>query len=289
MVKKHLGRGLSALLGDDIAEIDGKPVGYQENMRIEHLHPGRYQPRKSFPIEKLEQLAQSIAEQGVLQPILVRPHERKKGEYEILAGERRWRAAQLARLHEVPVIVREMDNLRALEIALIENVQRDDLNPLEEAEGYKKLIDEFAYSHDDLARRLGKSRPYVTQALRLIYLPQEVKEMLIEGKLSMSHARSVATAKDPLAMAHEIVNRNLSVREAEEWARTLRPPSNGRTGGRPSKKPVLEKDADTRALEKRLRQSLGLAIDIDFNGEGGKVTIHYKNLEQLDEITKRLG
>lgn len=294
MVKKqHLGRGLSALLGDDQDEKPTNKSGAQQ-VRIEFLHPGSFQPRQHFDEEKLSQLANSIASQGVLQPILVRPLASKKDEYEILAGERRWRAAQLARLHEVPVIIRDISDLQALEIAIIENIQRDDLNPIEEAQGYQRLIDQFHYTHDDLAHKLGKSRPHVTQLLRLLSLPDEVKAMLIQGQLTMGHARVLVTAKEPLSLARQVIDGNLSVRQAEELAREARSTPSSVTNKQKPERPLMpgkmpvEKDADTRALEKSLRQSLGLQVDLQFDGKGGSITIHYQNLDQLDDITKKL-
>lgn len=293
MVKKqHLGRGLSALLGDDQME-EPTPKSHTQHIRVEFLHPGTFQPRQHFDPDKLQQLAQSISSQGIIQPILVRPHMRKKGEFEILAGERRWRAAQLAKMHEVPVIIRDIADVQALEIAIIENIQRDDLNPIEEALGYQKLIEEFHYTHDDLAHKLGKSRPYVTQLLRLLSLPDSVKEMLNQGAMALGHARVLVTAKDPLNLAKEIIRNNLSVRQAEELAREARNINNGAGKGlrRPVRPPVVkvEKDADTKALEKQLRNALGLNVEIEFDGKGGSVTIHYQSLDQLDEITKKLA
>lgn len=284
--KRHLGRGLSALLGGDEA-VEAPGAAGQRLAPIEHLHPGRYQPRGIFNEEALEQLAQSIREQGILQPILVRAHPDKDSEFEIVAGERRWRAAQLAKLHEVPIILRELSNRDTLEIALIENVQREDLNPLEEAEAYRRLVQEFRYSHDELGERIGKSRPYIANILRLLELPKAVQKMISDGSLSASHARALIGLDDAVELARKIVEKGLSVREAELLARPHKPKS-GKAAPRP--KAPAHKDADTKALERDLSNRLGLKVEIDFDGKaGGTLTVSYKTLDQLDDLIAKLS
>ncbi|MBL8710993.1 MAG: ParB/RepB/Spo0J family partition protein [Rhodospirillaceae bacterium] len=293
MAKKHLGRGLSALLGNDAAaavtgEGGATPVAGQRSVSIELLHPGKYQPRGSFNPQALEDLAQSIRSNGVLQPILVRPHPtRPRGEFEIIAGERRWRAAQMAQLHDVPVIEKELSDRDALEIALIENIQRQDLNPLEEAEGYARLMEEFHYTQEELSGRMGKSRSGIANTLRLRELPAPVRAMLADGRLSAGHARALLTCPDPVALAQEVVAQELNVRQTEKLARDFKPAHLLKTlKGRKAPK---EKDADTKALERDLAVKLGLKVEIDFDGKGGKVILHYKSLAQLDGIISKLG
>src|SRR3982751_1462669 len=245
MTKKpqQLGRGLSALLGAEEAPAD---LGPQRSMPIDLLHPGRYQPRGRFAPDELEALAQSVRENGILQPILVRPHDKLGGHFEIVAGERRWRAAQLAQLHEVPIILRTLDDRSTLEIALIENVQREDLTPLEEAEGYARLMAEFDYTQETLAERIGKSRPAIANLLRLRGLPEPVRALIAEGKLSVGHARALIGAPDPIALANEIVAKDLNVRQAEALAKKQKP-DNARNKSAATASPPA-KDADTRAL-----------------------------------------
>jgi ParB family chromosome partitioning protein len=282
--KPHLGRGLSALLGAEEVPAD---LGPQRSMAIDLLHPGRYQPRGRFAPEELEALAQSVRENGILQPILVRPHEKLAGHFEIVAGERRWRAAQLAQLHDVPIIVRSLDDRSTLEIALIENVQREDLTPLEEAEGYARLMAEFNYTQETLAERIGKSRPAIANLLRLRGLPEPVRAMINEGKLSIGHARALIGAADPLALAQEIVAKDLNVRQAEILAKKQKP------DGAPKKKngnaAAPAKDADTRALEHDLSLKLGLKVEVQFDGKGGRLVLHYGTLDQLDTVIEKLN
>lgn len=295
MAKKHLGRGLSALLGGDAAvvaatapEAPATPVAGQRSVSIELLHPGKYQPRGHFNLQALEDLAQSIRSNGVLQPILVRPHPgRPKGEFEIIAGERRWRAAQMAQLHDVPIVEKQLTDRDALEIALIENIQRQDLNPLEEAEGYFRLMQEFKYTQEELAERMGKSRSGIANILRLRDLPGQVRSMLADGRLSAGHARALLTCADPLAVANEVVAQGLNVRQTEKLAKDFKP--GHLLKSLKAKKAPKEKDADTKALERDLGLKLGLKVEIDFDGKGGKVTLHYKTLAQLDGIIAKLG
>jgi len=284
--KRHLGRGLSALLGGDDGEppLDPAVLANARHVPIEFLHPSKLQPRADFNDERLEQLAQSIREQGVLQPILVRAHRTHQGEFEIVAGERRWRAAQLAQLHEVPVVQKELSDRDTLEIALIENIQRQDLNPIEEARGYRRLMQEFAYTQEVLSERIGKSRPHIANLLRLLELPDIVRTMIAEGKLSQGHARALINLPNAAVLAEIIVAKGLSVREAERLATRAKTKARGK-----GKKPPREKDADTKALERDLSNRLGLKVEIGFDGKGGTVTVHYQTLEQLDEIIAKLG
>lgn len=281
--KPHLGRGLSALLGNEEPTAD---LGPQRSMAIDLLHPGRYQPRGRFAPEELQALAQSVKENGILQPILVRPHQKLGGHFEIVAGERRWRAAQLAQLHEVPIILRSLDDRSTLEIALIENVQREDLTPLEEAEGYARLMSEFSYTQETLAERIGKSRPAIANLLRLRALPEAVRNLISEGKLSVGHARALITAADPIALANEIVAKDLNVRQAEALAKKQKPETAKKKGTATA---GSEKDADTRALERDLSLKLGLKVEVQFDGKGGRLVLHYASLDQLDGVIEKLN
>jgi ParB family chromosome partitioning protein len=260
---------------------------------IEHLHPSRVQPRSVFDDEALSALAASIREQGILQPILVRSHRERPGEFEIVAGERRWRAAQQAQLHEVPVIVREFDDGQALEIAIVENVivenvQRQDLDPVEEAEGYRRLIEEFDHSQEELSRLIGKSRPHIANTLRLLNLSRPIQTLLHEGKLSAGHGRALLTASEPERLAEEVVRRGLSVRETERLA-AVGKAKRDKAGRRSGAADKPGKDADTLALERDLSTLLGLKVTIAMAGGGGALTIHYNTLEQLDDVLHRLN
>lgn len=290
--RKGLGRGLSALLGEDIPDVpsaDGGESRTPVEVPVGHLESGRFQPRMEFEPEALHDLADSIREKGILSPILVRRLPEDQTRFEIIAGERRWRAAQLARLHTVPVLIRAFTDQEAAEVALIENLQRRDLSPLEEAEGYKRLMDEFARSQDDLSKALGKSRSHVANMVRLLALPDPVKGMLRSGSLSAGHARALLNAEDPVTLAQVVVKRGLNVRQTEKLAtekggvkaRKPRPATAAAPGG--------AKDADTAALERDLSNLLGLKVHIDFRGRGGTVTLHYETLEQLDDILYRLN
>jgi ParB family chromosome partitioning protein len=288
MAKRHLGRGLSALLGGDDNEAasgaqTGAPMEATRSAPIEFLHPSSMQPRTAFDDEKLAQLAQSIMEQGVLQPILVRPHRTKAGEFEIVAGERRWRAAQKAQLHDVPILLKELSDRDTLEIALIENVQRQDLNPIEEARAYRRLMQEFAYTQETLSDHIGKSRPHIANLLRLLELPEVVREMIADGRLTASHARAILHLPNVIELAQAIVAKGLSVRDAERLAQQKKA-KRFKTA-----KPARDKDADTKALERDLTAKLGLKTEIQFDGKGGALTIHYQSLEQLDELIAKLG
>ena len=281
--RRQLGKGLSALLGDDaddLAELDklraAKPVP------IDLIHPGRYQPRQAMNEDSLSELSQSIAEKGILQPILVRRDPDDATTYEIVAGERRWRAAQMANLHEVPVLIRELEDREALEIALVENLQRQDLSPLDEANGYRRLMDEFAHNQEDLARRVGKSRSHVANTMRLLNLPEAVKDMVADGRLTAGHARALLTVAEPETLAQQVVRKNLNVRQTEALAQTPDQP-------RRSPATASEKDADTLALERDLSALLGVQVSIRFKGGRGSLTLFYSSLDQLDDLLQRLS
>ncbi len=278
--RKALGRGLDALLGEGAAALAG---GHRApaQVAISDIDPGRFQPRRYFDADELKRLAESIREQGVLQPVLLRPHPDTPGRYELVAGERRWQAAQRAGLHEIPALVRELDDSTTLEVALVENLQRQDLSPLEEATAYQRLIDEFSHTQEALATVIGKSRSHVANTLRLLGLPEAVKALVDRGELSAGHARALLTAPDPVTLARRIARDGLSVRQAEALAKAA--PS-GKTRAHPP-----EKSTDTLALEKRLAASLGLKVDIQQRKKGGDITFRFHSLDQLDELIERLG
>jgi ParB family chromosome partitioning protein len=278
----RLGRGLAALIGD-MATLEGARVVESSNgvkrLPVDFIIANRQNPRRDFDPDQLEDLTASIREKGIMQPILVRPSD-DPNIFEIIAGERRWRAAQRAGLHDVPVIVREVDDKESLELAIIENVQRADLNPLEEAQGYGQLMEQFAYTQQDLAQVIGKSRSHVANTLRLLRLPSNVRDMLARGELTAGHARTLITAEDPAALARRIVSSGLSVREAEELSQR---------DAAPRKRPEKEaRDPDTIALEKRLSDALGLAVSVSHQEAGGKLEIRYRTLEQLDGVCAKL-
>ncbi|MFQ5348240.1 MAG: ParB/RepB/Spo0J family partition protein [Rhodothalassiaceae bacterium] len=287
--RRGLGRGLSALMGDFPPEpaAAAAVAGDVMTAPIAALAPNPFQPRQHFDPGELDALASSLREVGLLQPILVRPA--KEGGaggilYEIIAGERRWRAAQKAGLHEVPVVVRDLDDGAALEAAIIENVQRHDLSPIEEAAGYRRLIDEFGHRQEDIARTIGRSRSHIANLLRLLSLPDAVQKMVDDGRLTMGHARALVGLANAEELARRILASGASVREAEAWAARARA---GDGGKRSSRRPA--KDADTRALEADLASALGLAVDIRHRGErGGALTIRYRSLEQLDALCQKL-
>ncbi|MEO5374434.1 MAG: ParB/RepB/Spo0J family partition protein [Alphaproteobacteria bacterium] len=280
---KSLGRGLSSLLGEEPEETGTDAVGNSgRSVPVEFLRPGKFQPRRHFDEESIAGLVESIRQQGILQPILVRPDADDPEGYEIIAGERRWRAAQQAGLHEVPVIVRELGDRAALEVALVENLQRQDLSPLEEAEGYRRLMEDFEHTQEDLARAVGKSRSHVANMMRLLSLDEPVKDMLDRGELSAGHARALLGCDDAVKMARQVVTRGLNVRQTERLAQ-----GDGGKKARAGKPPT--KDADTAALERDLANLLGLKVAIQFTGRGGNLTIYYDTLEQLDDILHRLN
>jgi ParB family chromosome partitioning protein len=279
--RRGLGRGLSALLDEAGPSADGAPAGGRD-VAIEQIHRNPAQPRRDFNNDELDALADSIREKGILQPILVRPYPGRLGEYQIVAGERRWRAAQLAGLRALPVVVRDVDDREVLEIAIIENVQRVDLNALEEAAGYKALIEKFGHTQEAVAQAVGKSRSHVANTLRLLGLPDRVQDLVRSGALSAGHARVMAGRPDAAALAAEIVKKGLSVRDAE--ALTRKKPG----GAKPAERSA-SKDSDTRALEDDLSQALGLAVEISHRGGAGEVRIRYSDLEQLDALCRRLS
>jgi ParB family chromosome partitioning protein len=284
--------GLSALLGDaPRAPAGGAPAEGRGGIReidIARIRPNPNQPRSHFDEELIDELADSIAERGILQPILLRPTE---DGFEIVAGERRWRAAQKARLHTIPAIVRDVDESSMAELALIENIQREDLNAIEEAEGYRQLIKRHGHTQDGVAKIVHKSRSHVANMLRLLELPEFVRQSLVSGDITMGHARAVATAPDPEALTKEIVARGLSVRQAEQRAqRAKSAPGPGidiaRASARNAAKTV---DADLAALERQLSDILGVKVQVIHKGQGGTVTLHYSSLDQLDMICQRLS
>lgn len=284
---KRLGRGLAALIGDSAPPASAADRAQRSPRRlpVAFLRPNPSNPRKAFKTDDLEDLTASVKERGVVQPLIVRPLEGETEIYEIIAGERRWRASQKAGLHDVPVIVREASDKESLEIAIIENVQRADLNALEEARGYRQLMDQYGYSQNEMAEVIGKSRSHIANTLRLLNLPEKVQEYILDGKLMAGHARALLTLEDPAAAADQIVNEGMSVRDVENIGA-----SGGRKRGAGGRKSAASrKDADTRALEKSIADILGLDVSIDHAGEkGGRVTVSYKSLEQLDDICRRL-
>jgi len=277
--ERRLGRGLSALLGEDTPAAGAAGV---QMLAVERLHPGRFQPRRRFDEEGIAALAESIAAQGVLQPLLVRRSATMLDGYEILAGERRWRAAQRAKLREVPVIVRDVADRDALEFALVENMQREDLLPLEEARGFQRLIEEFRYTQEQLAARVGKSRSHVANMIRLLGLPEPVQRLLEDGSLSAGHARALLTAKDPEALARAVVHGGLNVRQTEKAAQ-----SSHHAAARGTL--AAARDPDLAALERELAALLGLKVAIRFKAaRGGTLTIHCRTLDQFDVVLGRL-
>ena len=284
--KRRLGRGLAALIGEmdqPISDVTSRPsISADRKVPIDLVIRNPRNPRKHFAEEDLQDLAASIRQHGIVQPVVVRPVE--DGRFEIIAGERRWRAAQLAGLNEIPVLVREVDDRTALELAIVENVQRADLNPVEEALGYEQLIAEHGYTQNDLGEIIGKSRSHVANSLRLLKLPDLVRDMLFAGTLSAGHARALIPTSDPVGLARTIVSKGLSVRDAERLAQN---------NIKAQSQPVLEtksaaKDPDTLALERTLSDTLGLDVIVNHKGNGGKLTISYKSLEQLEEICRLL-
>jgi ParB family transcriptional regulator, chromosome partitioning protein len=285
---RGLGRGLSALFGDDEAPAAAAAPQNNDNLRtlpVEQLKPSRFQPRRHFDAANLEALTESVREKGILQPILVRRDPSDPNRYEILAGERRWRAAQAAQLHEIPVILRDIDDRGASEIALIENIQREDLNAIEEGEGYRRLIEEFGHTQEELGRALGKSRSHIANTMRLLALPDEVRAMVIDGRLSAGHARSLLTSSNPSALAQLVISDGLSVRQIEA---ALRYEKHVAESGPAKVAKVKTKDPNVAALEKELAQLFGLKVTIEGEGEAGSLTIHYRTLDQLDDVLKKL-
>ncbi|WP_135502750.1 ParB/RepB/Spo0J family partition protein [Roseovarius aestuariivivens] len=291
--KRGLGRGLSALMSD-VAENPGTPAetpkAPDRSLPIETIEPNPDQPRRDFAPDALEDLAASIREKGIIQPLIVRPNPRRAGGYEIVAGERRWRAAQIAKLHEVPVIIRDFDDTEVLEVAIIENIQRADLNPVEEAAGYTQLMEKFGHTQEKLATALGKSRSHIANCVRLLSLPADVLTYLREGSLSAGHARALITSDDPVDLAKKVIAKGLSVRETEKLAKYGGNNIFSETG-KSTKKPAQAKDADTKALEADLSANLGMRVVLSHKPgqESGTMTIGYDTLDQLDELCRRLS
>jgi ParB family chromosome partitioning protein len=282
--RRRLGRGLAALIGDmdQPAAPAVAPAPSDRGLPIELISPNPHNPRRRFADEELADLSRSIREHGVVQPVVVR-RAGAGGRYEIIAGERRWRAAQLAGMTEIPAIIRDVGDREALELAIVENIQRADLNPVEEAARFQQLIDDHGYTQADLGQVIGKSRSHVANTLRLLKLPDDVRAMLVDGVLSAGHARALITADDPARLARRIVEGGLSVRQAEALAQgPVRDQARTATAARP------EKDPDTVALEKLLSDVTGLAVGISHKQSGGEVRIAYRTLEQLDDLCRRL-
>ena len=287
MERRGLGRGLSALMADvnlDAAQKDEARPKRDQMLPIERVFPNPQQPRRDFPEIALEELAASIREKGIIQPLIVRERP-QTGTFEIVAGERRWRAAQRAHLHEVPVLIRELSDTEVLEIAIIENIQRADLNPVEEAAGYKQLMDRFGHTQEKMAEALSKSRSYIANLLRLLTLPEDVLGWLRDGKLSQGHARALIPCADPVGLARQVIARQLSVRETEALAKGS-PGAKRQRAARAS-----EKDVDTRVLEQDLSANLGMKVSIDHRAgdAGGAVIIRYVSLEALDDLCRVLS
>ena len=286
--RRGLGRGLSALMSDVAPVADGPETAASRRpdlmVPVEAIHPNPNQPRRDFSKESLDELAASIREKGIIQPLIVRPRPDAPKTYELVAGERRWRAAQIAQQHEVPVLIRDMDDAEVLEIAIIENIQRADLNAIEEALAYRQLIDRFGHTQEKLASGLSKSRSHIANQMRLLHLPEEVQIHIREGRLSAGHARALITSGDPLDLARRVIAGGLSVRETEKLAKADKP----KAAKSPQQKP--RKDADTRVLEQDLSAALGMRVAIDHKGhDGGNIVITYKTLDQLDQLCQVLN
>ncbi len=289
---RGLGRGLNALFEDEeteerfasVMDTEDAVPSARKLVGIGDIVPNQNQPRQFFDEAALKELAASIREHGIIQPLLVRPFDGPQGKYEIVAGERRWRASQMAQLHEVPVVIREMDDGTMLQIALIENLQREDLNPIEEARCYERLMSDFGHSQESMAESVGKSRSYIANVTRILNLPDSVQAMIAEGQLSVGHAKALLSAKNPTLLAQEIVQQKLSVREAEKRA--------AQDVGRPAKSSgagAKAKDPNTAALENQISEALGLNVSLDMKTQhAGTVKIEFKNLDQLDDVLQRL-
>lgn len=288
---RGLGRGLNSLFVDDESLYGDSASGRaQQKIGVDMLEPGKGQPRRIFDNGSLQELADSIKRHGILQPLLVRKAADSSGMCQIIAGERRWRAAQKAGLHEVPVIMMDISELKSFELALIENLQREDLNPIEEAQGYKRLIDIHNYTQEQLADSLGKSRSHIANMMRLMQLPTPVQSMLNQGKLSVGHARALITAKDPEGLAKEVVSKGLSVRETENLAALHQDRPAKHESGPASSSKSKNKDVNTRALEKEVSAKLGMNFVVEgWNGKKGKVKIEFRSLDQLEEIVQLLS
>tara|TARA_B100000965_G_C19557634_1_gene742959 strand:- start:629 stop:1489 length:861 start_codon:yes stop_codon:yes gene_type:complete len=278
--KKGLGRGLSSLMGDTELTKGSTSITVSEtSIPIAKLRPSPLQPRRIFDKNSINELAESIKSKGLVQPILVRPSSTNEGDYEIIAGERRWRAAQVAQLHEIPAVVRNLNDAESLEIAIIENVQRSDLSPIEEAAGYKKLMENYDHTQEQLSEVVGKSRSHIANIIRLLGLPKSIQDMISQGSISSGHARAIMNSAFPEQLAEKIINENLSVRATEALVKEKKE----------GPKKVRLKDPDTIDLEKKLTDSLGLDVSITHRGkQGGSLKVAYKSLEQLEFVTKKL-
>ena len=291
---RGLGRGLSALMANlETTTNDGKQdfgntEVLEQRIPIEKLHPNINQPRKKFNQDDLEDLASSIRVKGILQPLIARKHPFKEDEYEIVAGERRWRASQMAQLHELPVILREFSDIEVLEVAIIENVQRADLNPIEEAMGYQQLMDKFDHTQEQMANALGKSRSHIANLLRLLSLPSDVQDYVKEGKLTSGHARALITSDNANDLAQLVVSNKLSVRETEQLVKSLGNQKNSSQQKKSGNRPISLKDPDTRELEGDLSKIIGMKVQInnEVGKESGEVIISYSSLNQLDDICR---
>ncbi|EAP77966.1 ParB/RepB/Spo0J family partition protein [Roseovarius nubinhibens] len=290
--QRGLGRGLSALMadvGDASTATAEQPRSPDRMVAIDLVLPNPDQPRRRFDEEKLEDLANSIAEKGIIQPLIVRSHPSKENHFEIVAGERRWRAAQRAKVHQVPVVIKEFNDTEVLEIAIIENIQRADLNPVEEAAGYAQLMEKFGHTQDKLSQALGKSRSHIANTMRLLQLPPAVQGFLSEGQLSAGHARALITSDDAEKLAKQVISKGLSVRQTEALVKSASKSAEGEA--KPAARKVSAKDADTRALEGDLSANLGMKVSIDHIGAsgGGKITLTYSDLDQLDALCSLLS
>ncbi|MGE0754007.1 MAG: ParB/RepB/Spo0J family partition protein [Alphaproteobacteria bacterium] len=303
MAQRGLGKGLSALISENYTQ-PGKPANHLDStqvkgdaagvqmMGIALLHPGEYQPRTHFDEVSLSELSESIQRNGIIQPLIVRASESRANKFEIIAGERRWRASKMAGLEQVPVIVREINDRQALEFALVENIQRHDLSPLEEATGYQRLIEEFDYTQEELGNTVGKSRSHIANLLRLLALPEEVKKMVDKGELSMGHARALLTAENPVDLAHKIVKNGLNVRQTERFSKgagTVKRTKPAQNKQKSTYSPPINKDPDIVALEESLSENMGVHVSIRDHGQSGEIILSYESLIQLDEILQRLG
>ena len=276
-VSPRLGRGLAALLGDSASVAPTPQSSGVRSLPVEMLEPSPYQPRGAMNLEALEELTASIRERGILQPLLVRPHPTLPGRYQIIAGERRWRASQAAGLHEVPALIRELTDVDAMAAGLVENLQRQDLNPIEEAEGFRRLLDEFGISQELVGQAVGKSRVHVSNTLRLLNLPEVIRVELRKGTLTAGHARALLMHPAPETVMAMVLSRGLNVRQTEALAKA--PVATG--GG---SRPARQKDPETATLERELSERLGLKVEIAYDGKGGSVRIHYRDLDQLDSV-----
>ncbi len=286
--RARLGRGLAALIGEVGDEMSVVERGRgQRKIPVEFIRPNPRNPRKYFEDSELQELTQSIRDRGIIQPIIVRPLPKLQDAYEIVAGERRWRAAQAAGLHEVPVVVVDIDDKTSLEYAILENVQRADLNPIEEAQGYSRLMAEFSYTQENLSKIIGKSRSHIANMMRLSDLPEPVKTLLVNRKITAGHGRALLAVKDPQKVAKLIMDQGLSVRQVEEIAQADQ--AQAPKLETKSARPKSEKDPDTRALERALQDVLGLSVSIEHKGKGGELRISYKTLDQLDGLCRRLN